>query len=634
LEARTLVNNSSPDPGNRRFALFTLITSVFILMLIWNFFNVMILTPSGGGSGAVLLPTTERGPILDRNGNILAVQTRLHAVTAWMPHVSDPVKSAGILSEILDLDSEELLARMRARAGFLYIKRKASSREGEEIRTLITSGELPGISLEPEYGRTYPEGTLAGHVIGFVGTDNIGLDGIELTYDNVLSPPVASEESTIVYGNQLFLTLDLNVQFFAETLAREAWEQHSPDSVMIMVMDAKNGDFLAWSSWPGFNPNNFAAAGASAKLNRPVVTAYEPGSVFKVFSIASFMDLGGITPASTFYCDGQYEMTFPGSGEKIIINCLGTHGAVRPQEILKFSCNSGTAYASETVSRQEFYDKLVEFGFGSATHLPFPGETAGILRRPNSWSGRTKPTIAIGQELSVSAVQVMAAATALANDGMVLEPHIVKKIAAPDGGTLEQFDRRPIRQALQPEVAEAVLLMMETATESGGTAWRAAVEGTRISIKTGTGEIYDPATRSYSPGMVLASALALFPTDDPRFIIYVVIDKPRGEDFYGGRIAAPMVKQMTEELNRYYGIPGPADRRVVHDGVIRVQRSNDAQLADVMPDLSGYSKRQLMPLLEQDTISVSISGNGWVVRQTPLPGTPLTVETKIILELE
>jgi cell division protein FtsI (penicillin-binding protein 3) len=629
------VNDLKPDLRNRRFAFFILVTAVFVLLLVWKFFDVMILNPITGNQGPFTAPAVERGPILDRNGRILAVQTRLYAVTAWMPNVTNPEKSAILLSDLLGLDAESISRRMRERSGFLYIKRKVSQSESAAIRSMINSGELPGISLEPEYGRNYPERGLASHVIGFVGTDNIGLDGIELTYDNVLSPPVSDfSNSGTLYGNQLVLTLDVAIQYFADKAAEDAWNQYDPDSVMIMIMDAKNGDFLAWSSWPGYDPNNFTAASSLEKQNLPVVAAYEPGSVFKAFTIASFMDLGGINPASSFYCDGTYEMSFPNSSENIVINCLGVHGTVHAEEILKYSCNSGAASASETVTRQDFYDKLTEFGFGSPTHLPFPGETTGILRKPSDWSGRTKPTIAIGQEVSVSAVQIVAAATAFANDGMVLEPHIVKRIVSPEGKTMESFDRRPVRQAISPETAKASLLMLESVTEPGGTGTRAAIEGTRVSIKTGTGEIYDPATGTYSAGAVLASALAVFPTEDPRFIIYVVIDHPRGREYYGGRIAAPIVGNLGRELIRYYGMPSPGSSSVVHDGTITVKEPQDASIGTSMPDLTGYSKRQLMPLLEQEVVEVTIQGTGWVVRQTPSPGTPIDARSIIVLELE
>lgn len=623
------------DIRNRRFAIFILLTAVFILLLVWKFFDVMILNPVKTGPGTVSLPLVERGPILDRNGKILAVQTRLNSVTAWMPHVSEPGETASLLSEILGLDPAETIEKMAASRGFLYIKRKISPGESNAVRQLIDQGELPGIGLDPEFGRNYPENRLASHVIGFVGTDNIGLEGIELTYDTVLSPPPSPDQETAyTYGNQLFLTLDVNVQFFAESLARESWETYNPDYVMVMVMDAKNGDFLAWASLPDYDPNLFTQAKDIEKQNRPVVAAYEPGSVFKVFSIASFLELGGMTPSSAFYCDGSYEKTFPLSGEEIVINCLGVHGTVHAEEILKYSCNSGAAYASETVSKEDFFRKLTEFGFGSPIHLPFSGESSGILRKPDVWSGRTKPTIAIGQEISVSAVQVMAAATSFTNEGMVLEPHIVKKIVSPEGRTLERFDRTPLREVLDPSVAREILLMMESGSEAGGTGRRAAIDDTRISIKTGTGEKIDPKTGRYSPAAVIASALAIFPTEDPRFIIYVVIDHPRGSEYYGGRIAAPIIREMGQELIRYYGLPRQDDQLVRHDGTIRVSTLPEIVIGEVMPDLTGYAKRELLPLLNDPRFDVEIQGSGWITGQTPAPGEPLDEGDPILLILE
>jgi cell division protein FtsI (penicillin-binding protein 3) len=628
-------NRAEGDIRNRRFAIYILFTAVFILLLVWKFFDVMILNPVRTGPGTISPPLVERGPILDRNGKILAVQTRLHSVTAWMPHVYEPAQTASLLSDILGIDSTDTLERMVESRGFLYIKRKISPSESSAVQQLIDEGRLPGIGLDPEFGRNYPEKNLASHVIGFVGTDNIGLEGIELTYDNVLSPPPGPAAQTgESYGNQLFLTLDVNVQFFAEALAKKAWDEYRPDNVMIMVMDAQNGDFLAWTALPSYDPNNFSRASDLKKQNRPVTAAYEPGSVFKVFSIASFMELGGITPSSAFYCDGSYEKTFPLSGETIVISDLAAHGTVHAREILKYSCNSGAAYASETVSKEDFYKQLTSFGFGSPVHLPFPGESSGILRKPGTWSGRTKPTIAIGQEIAVSAVQIMAGATSFTNDGMVLEPHIVKKILTPEGRTLERFDRTPIRQVLQPEIAEAVLLMMESASESGGTGRRAAIEEMRMSIKTGTGEKIDPETGRYSLAAVTASALAIFPTNDPKFIIYIVIEHPRGEEYFGGRIAAPIVKELGEELIRYYGLPDPEDQVIQHDGTIRVGTLPEITLEERMPDLTGYPKRDLLPLLEDPRFSVQIDGSGWVSEQDPPPGSALKEGAAIRLFLE
>ena len=620
----------------RRLGILIILFSIFVLLLVAQYFKIMVLEPRPDGTAAKPRVSIERGPILDRNGRILAVQTRLYSVTAWVPNVEDYNYTAATLAGIIDIDPDRLVERLEGSSGFLYIMRKISPSATEKIRKLIDSRQLPGISLEPEYGRNYPEEDLASHIIGYVGTDNIGLDGIELTYDNILSPShdeSAAEDNSVKYGNQLFLTIDINIQYICEEIAEQAMEEHDANSVMILVMDAKNGEFLGWASAPDYDPNTFLVAESRAKQNLPITYAYEPGSVFKIFSIASLLELGAIYPDSEFFCNGYYENEFP-SGETVQINCLGVHGSVTAQKILQYSCNAGAAYASDRVGKEEFYQQITEFGFGSTTSLPFPGESAGIFKSPDNWSGRTKPTVAIGQEISVSAVQMVTAATALTNNGMLLQPHIVKQVVSPEGKVLSENTREPLRQVLRPEVARAVLLMMESVTSDTGTARRANIEGIRISAKTGTAQKVDPRTGTYSERAFVASCMGIFPTDDPQLITYVVIDTPRGDEFYGGRIAAPMIRELGNRLITYLGIPKADEKIVAHSGVVTIKEQPEIQIGATLPDLRGLSKRQLLPILSRDDINVIFKGEGWVASQEPQPGTPVTRGMQILLEFE
>jgi len=625
-----------------RFAIVMLFVSVFVILLTARYFQVMILdSQSTNTQTSSRTSTVERGPILDRSGKVLAIQTRLYSVTAWLPNVENLTRTAEILASIIDTDAQTLLERMRSENGFLYILRKVSPSTSEKIRTRIEAGDLPGISLEPEYGRNYPQKDLASHVLGFVGTDNIGLDGIELTYEQTLSPEHNDSENVNSengggarpeYGNQLFLTLDLNIQYMAEGIAEKALKEHDANSVTVLVMDAKTGDFLAWSSVPDFDPNRFVNATKEEKRNRPLTNSFEPGSVFKVFSMASLLDLGGITPASTFFCDGAYERDFP--DETVVINCLEAHGEVNAQKILQYSCNAGAAYASETVGKHEFYSKLTDFGFASPTHLPLPGETSGLLSQPQRWSGRTKPTVAIGQEISVSAVQLVTAATAFTNDGMLLQPHIVKKIVSSNGEPIENYSREALKRVVSPEVARGILLMMESATERSGTAWRAKIPNVRTSAKTGTAEKIDPQSGRYSENAFIASCLGIFPTNDPQIITYINIDHPKGKEFYGGRIAAPLVSELGEKLVTYLGIPTSEETVVQHSGVIQLPKIPNIKIEGTLPDLRGLPKRSLLPLLSREDIEVHFKGEGWVVEQSPSPGTEIKEGMELHLRFE
>ncbi len=615
-----------------RFAIFSILTSIFVLLIIWKYVDIMLISPTPNFRVTGPAQIIERGPILDRNGRILAIQTQMDSVTAWMPNVTEKEKASRIIAEALNMNSDLLLEKFENNSGFIYIKRKISPTESTRIRNLINESVISGISLEPEYGRNYPEQNLTSHLTGFTGIDNTGLDGIELTYNDILSPKPDSDDE-IIYGNQIFLTIDLNIQYFSRKLAKKAYNEYDADSVMILVMDAKNGDFLSWVSMPDYDPNTFGLASSREKNNLPVTYAYEPGSVFKIFSLGAEMEIGGISPNSHFYCDGFYEHQFP-NDETVKINCLGVHGDVSVQDIIKYSCNSGAAYASDTVSKKDFYNKLNSFGFNSRTGLAFTGETVGILKKPEDWSGRSKPTIAIGQEISVSAVQMITAATILTNQGTLLQPHIIDKIVSPEGKLIKNFMREPVRHVIKPEIAKAMLLMMETATESGGTARRTAIEGLRISAKTGAAQKIDPNTGKYSTSFFVASTLAIFPTDDPEVIIYIVVDTPKGDEFYGGRIVTPIIKELTEELVRYLDIKMESDTVINHSGIIRLSESKKLEPGEYLPDLTGLSKREILPLIALPEISVTIDGEGWVVNQNPEPGTQIVKGMSIHLELE
>ncbi len=618
---------------NRRLILFLSLLGAVLLVLVGRLGQLMLVLSGREPPAPVMMPVVERGPILDRNGRILAITTRLDSVAAWMPTLEDPDGSAALLAEALQMEEAEIREKLRRSSGFVYLKRKVTPSESERIRALQRDGRLKGITLTPEFGRSYPEKELACQVLGYVGMDNVGLEGVEYSLNEELSPTVAGGNEEEVYGNQVFLTIDINVQHAAEKAALQALRDNRAQEVFILVMEAATGDILAYCAVPGFDPNDYRRSGAQAQQNRIAVQAYEPGSVFKVFSLASLLETGAIRPTDTFRCTGVYEKTLP-NGQVYRIRDLAVHGVVDAQRIIQFSCNVGAAQAAERADPEAFYQMLLRFGFARPVGLPFAGETAGQLARPAKWSARTRPTLAFGQEISVSALQVVAAAGALANGGKLIQPRILHRVVSPQGQVLKEYGRETVRDVVSPAVAREMLEMMETATAESGTARKGRLEGIRISAKTGTAQVPDAATGTYSESDYVASFLGILPTDDPDLIVYVVIQRPRGELYYGSQVAAPVFRQVVEEILPYRDIARPGESRAQHSGQVRVRVPRPVAIGTEMPDLTGTPKRLLLPLLGQGRLKVRILGDGYVVRQSPPPGAPVADGSAVTLELE
>lgn len=617
--------NGQPPRYRLRFLIFSGLFATAALAVLVYYGTIMLAErrPSAGTGAAI----AERGPILDRNGRILAMQTRMGNVTVWKPEIVDLPPVAKELAKILGVDEKELFDRIRNSSGdFVYIKRKVDQTALDAIEAARSAGKLPGVGIEPTVGRVYPEKRLASQLVGFVGDDNRGLAGTEYALQTALSPDGS-------YGDQVFLTIDANAQHLMEDIARRSLEENKAEAVISLAVDAKTGEVLAYVSLPDYDPNDIRASTEKDRMDRVAVWAYEPGSVFKVFSVAGIMELGGISDHSTFTCNGAYERT-SSSGEKIVIKCLGSHGTVTPEDIIKYSCNSGAAYAADRVDAQSFESMVEAFGFGSKTGTGLPGETAGFIRSVDKWSLRSKPTIAIGQELAVSAMQMVQAATAIANDGVLVKPRVVSRIVGPDGTVKRVFGPEYPRRVLSPETARAMRRYMLSASSEAGTGRRASVEDMRLAVKTGTAQLIDPATGAYSKTDYLASCMALLPADDPKLILYHVIIRPKGDSYLGGRIAAPPIREAAEALADYFGIPRGRNQLATHPGTVAIPAEGPIAVSDVMPDLRGVAKRRLLPLLGREDIVVEIVGDGWVKRQDPPPGTPVERGSKIRLELE
>ncbi|MEN6491300.1 MAG: penicillin-binding protein [Rectinema sp.] len=574
----------------------------------------------------------ERGRILDRNGKVLAFDIPKFNLAIRKNEI-DPYRiteDLSIVARSLNINADVLERKIRESGqNFVYLAKRLDVDTVKPLQEKLDKGQLAGFVLEEVNGRIYPEGRLASHLLGFTGEGNKGLEGIEYKYNAELS----GTQGDKARGDDIYLTIDARLQYALEQITRKAIRDNKAESLFMMAMDVNSGEVLAYVQMPDFDPNNFGSFREAEREDRMSVYSYEPGSVFKIFSMASILDAGLITPKTKFNCDGAYRRTLP-SGEKIVIKDLHSYGVLDLAGILAKSSNAGAGYASDRISESEFYSRLLNFGFAEKTGIGSPGENPGSLREPAKWSARTKPTVAIGQEIRVTALQMITAASAVANGGILLKPDTVMRIEDADGKALYSHETVAVRRAISPETSRAIMTAMESAASLEGTGWRAKVPDVRMAVKTGTAQMIDLKTKAYSDTDYIASTLGVLPADNPKIAIYVAIVKPMGESYLGGQIAAPVLRDAAESAIDILGLPRGKSQNTTHGGLVTIQEPAPASIGSKMPDLTGFSKRQLLPLLLRGDLDVTLDGDGYVVAQSPPPGTAVQGGTRIILRLQ
>jgi cell division protein FtsI (penicillin-binding protein 3) len=577
----------------------------------------------------------ERGAILDRNGKPLAVQTYFYHL-ALIPSAMDDLNAAAdVLAPVTGLLRDEILERISvARTDFLYLKKKMTETEYETAYEAVQAARLNGIHFDKIPGRIYPENTLASQLIGFMGDDGKGLSGIEYAYQSVLAPKTSADPLFGINGNNVYLTIDANLQYKLEKLVSEALAETGGETIMLIAADSKNGDILSYVSLPSANLNEYTMSDTEERIDRPAVTAYEPGSVFKIFSVASFLDSGAIRDNDRFLCDGVYEMQ-TASGETIRINCLGHHGWLTARTALEVSCNDALCQMSEKIGAEAFISKLKEFGFGSRTGVELPSETNGSIKMPGDrlWSARSKPTISIGQEVAVSALQVVQATSALANGGTPIKLSLILKIADRNGRVSYVHQPVALSPVIRQTTADYLLSYMESAVQNGESR-RAFLGDVSIGVKTGTAQMANAEGGGYSEDDFLSDCIAIFPVEDPKFILYIVLTKPRHGSIFASRNVAPVIADAANIIIDHFGLARPNAASFEHSGTIIVPLESAVLIGGIMPDLTDTPKRLLTPLLERADLRIMIYGDGYVARQVPGAGTPITENMSIELYLE
>ena len=501
----------------------------------------------------------ERGQILDRHLNKLGTSIDAPTITADPSQVNDPVRTAAEISKILKIDTKSLTEKLSRDGRFVMIARKVSPSHASQIRAL----GFQGIYFENDSKRFYPNQNLASQVIGFTGKDDIGLEGLEFKYNAILVGDTAKTKikrdgagrvldihknrRDELRGNSIVLTIDKKIQFLSERTLEQTVTKFQAKSGMALVMRPTTGELLAIAHYPGFNPNNYRGFNKGFYRNRAITDAFEPGSVMKVFTVAAALEKG-FTPKSIFFCEnGQYRIG------KFTIKDTHPREWLSLNQIIKFSSNIGAAKISETIGKNVLHDYLTAFGFGRKTRVGLPGETSGVLLPPKKWSKIDAGAISFGQAISASALQVISGISAIANDGKLMKPMLVKKIISNTGKGIQIFSPVQVHQVISQKTADQIKIMMNMVVQENGTGTKAAMDGYPVCGKTSTAQKAGKDGKGYEKNKYTAAFAGFAPQENPELAILVVVDEPQ-KKHYGGDVAAPAFKTIMAESFSYLNI--------------------------------------------------------------------------------
>ena len=607
----------------------------------------------------------QRGDLLDRQGRQLA--RSLQTVSFFVdPDGLNPAElncTADYLSQALGLNYTDLSSQLNdaqaKKRRFVWVARRLDA----DLASKIVAMNLPGLQARQEPKRFYPNGQLASHILGFVGLDGEGLGGLEQFYNqkiagepgrlflerDAVGNPYESLEIASKQGQTIVLTIDQAIQYQAERALQAAVAGSHAKSGSVIVLDPRSGDILALANAPSFDPNNVGAASPDARSNWALQNIYEPGSTFKIVAFSAAIEKKLAKPDDRIDCQ-MGTITVAGR----LVHDHHAFGTLTLAEALAKSSNVAAIKLGIRVGDESMYDYITRFGFGSRTGIELPGETAGIVRKVSRWQPSSIGSIAMGQEIGVTPVQMVAAFGALANDGLRIAPHLVREIRN-SAGTVVYRPQPEQRRVVSAETAIALRGMLEGVTLNG-TARKAQLDGYSAAGKTGTAQKIDPRTKAYSSTKFVGSFVGFAPVTNPQVVIIVVIDEPAGS-YHGGDVAAPVFREIAEQILPNLGVMPDIETKTAPELIAQNQNaetvvkmrekqarseqerratfptvdSNEGQGGEVvyavaanksmlMPDLHGRSVRDVARTCAQLGLQIEARGEGRVTRQNPAPG--------------
>ncbi|PKN61593.1 MAG: penicillin-binding protein [Deltaproteobacteria bacterium HGW-Deltaproteobacteria-15] len=591
-----------------------------------------------GYRGTIKLPP-KRGTIYDREGHELAISIEVASIYAHPNQIPDKQLAARELSSILNLKQSSVLSLLESKRSFVWIARKIAPEKAKQILSL----KLEGVGTTPESRRYYPGREIAAQLIGFAGEDNQGLEGVEKKFESLLKGPdytlvqmrdalrrpfyISRPSSNGHEMRDVVLTIDKDIQYKAEQTLKEVVEKTRAKSGHCVIVNPRTGEILGMAVAPLFNPNAFDKFNPAHWRNQTITDCFEPGSTMKAFLMAAALDSGIAKPETAFFCEnGSYTI----GSATIHEHDAKKYGSMTLTDIVMVSSNIGAVKVGQKLGYKKFHEYLKKFGFGEKTGLDLLGEREGFVRSPKDIKEIEKATTYFGQGVTTTSLQLVMAMSAIANQGLLMKPYIVKAVKDQQGRVVKEFKPRLERRVISPEAAQNAARILETVVSDKGTAKLAAIGGYRVAGKTGTSQKVDPRTRAYSRRAHMAVFVGFVPSDDPRLAMVVVVDEPGGIP-YGGVVAAPIFKQVGAwtlnhlRINPQINLAEPvvsqeaADQMRV-ESLPAITTENDGGL---LPNFRGLTMRQVIKEGKNLGIRVMVEGTGLAVAQIPEAGSSL-----------
>ncbi|WP_246064834.1 stage V sporulation protein D [Melghirimyces algeriensis] len=578
----------------------------------------------------------KRGRILDRNGDVLAYNISSPTVLAIPAQIKDPAQTARELARILLAPEEKIYRQITKKELIVRMNpygRKISENRAKSIQEL----RLPGIVVAEDNKRHYPEGSLAAHILGFAGIDNQGLAGLELIYDEKLRgtrgrvsfeanakgeklPESHEQFFAPKDGLDMVLTLDKNIQTIMEREMDQAMAQYDPENVLAIAMNPKTGEILGMASRPTFRPDNFQNVDPEVyNRNLPIWRTYEPGSTFKIITLAAALEENQVNLKDHFYDPGFIKV----SGAKLRCWKGGGHGSQTFLEVVQNSCNPGFVALGQNLGKEKLFSYIKEFGFGEKTGIDLNGEARGILFKPERVGPVELATTSFGQGVSVTPIQQVAAVAAAINGGKLMKPYIQKAWQDPDSNKVLKKTKPEVkRQVISEKTSKQIRQALESVVAKG-TGRKAFIDGYRVGGKTGTAQKVG-ANGRYLKNNHIVSFIGAAPMDDPRLVVYVAVDNPNGIQF-GGVVAAPIVRNILYDSLRYLKV----DKR---EKQISPKQTPMTTPMVKVPNLVGEQINDIRMSLYDTPLDVSGKGNV-VINQAPKPGERVKKGTPIRIYL-